>query len=931
MISPVIARACRRLAPPVTCLLIAACAAQPKLNTSGSLPAAATPDHVAAGLSARVGREKAIAAYRDYLARYPDGPEHDRVTRRLADLLVEDAADKRLDAATSLNDAAQLETAARRACAEAIRHYEYLLVKYPDGPDTTELLYQLSRAYQANGRPQQALTVIDRLLAQEPGSSTRLYADTWFRRGELLFGKGAYPEASQSYRVVVDLGASVPAYEQALYKLGWSLFKQEQYAAALPVLFAYLDRKIPPGAAFEVQLLRLTLADQEQVADVLRVISKSFAQLDGVDSVDAFFKRYGSRSYEDHVYLDLAAFYVEQEQVTEAARTWQVLAQRAPLGPEAPRLVMRAISLYRQAGFQQRVTETETLFVQEYGMGSDFWTLHPKQDFPDVLQVLQSSLQELARISHEQAQKNRNASDYRTAEQWYRDYLVAFGDAAGAADMNFQLAELLYENGRYLQAIDEYERTAWSYGDHAHAADAALGALRAGDKVLQHTAAASRSAVAEHATASALRFATTWPEHPAAPGVLAKGGTALLEQQQYQSVLLVSEQILAEAVAAPPALRQAAWSMQAQAYYGLEDYPAAADAYREALQLAGQDDPRRPALQEGLAAATYKQAEQTLTLGDSSTAVTLYRQAAQLAPGSSIGAKAQYDAATALLAEASWTQAIQMLERFRRDYPDDPLQAEAGRKLAYAYDRSGQGSQAAAEYLRLGEDKRQAVALQREALLRAADLYAQAGAFRQAISTRELFLERFPEPATPAIEVMQQLARLEADSGNNNRRLHWLEEIIRLDRAAGAAGTRVPAAEAALDLAENRLDAFLGVQLVNPVQDNLARKLQAMRQALQAFEAAIDYGVAPVTTAATYRIASMYDRLGIALLESERPASLTAAELEEYNLLLAEQAAPFEQQAIEIYTTNARRSGGDQRDPWVEKSVQRLVELQAGR
>ena len=72
-------------------------------------------------------------------------------------------------------------------------------------------------------------------------------------------------------------------------------------------------------------------------------------------------------------------------------------------------------------------------------------------------------------------------------------------------EMNFQLAELLYENGRYPEAIDEYERTAWSYGEHARAAAAALGALRAGDKVLQQAAAAGNPAVAERTTADALR------------------------------------------------------------------------------------------------------------------------------------------------------------------------------------------------------------------------------------------------------------------------------------------------------------------------------------------------------------------------------------------------------------------------------------------
>ena len=920
MTRAVIAKACRKLALAVTCLLMAACAAQYGLEKPGGQSVARMPDHTAAAQSASMGREKAIAAYRDYLARYPDGPEHDRITRRLADLLVEQAADLQL--------AAQV-TAALQSYGEAISYYEDLLNRNPQDPDRTDLLYQLSRAYEESGQSQQALTTIDQLLLQEPESNIRLYADICFRRGELLFGEGAYLEAGQSYQTVVDLGASVPAWEQSLYKLGWSLFKQERYTESLTVLVAILDRKILPGAAPDAQLARLSPADREQVDDVFRVISMSFAQLGGVDSVAAFFRHNGSRSYEEHVYLGLAEFYVEHDQVNEAARAWQALAQRDPLGPKAPRLSARAISLYRQAGFQQRVVEAETVFVQDYGTGSDFWAVHSPQDFPDVLQVLQTSLQELAHITHEQARRTKNATDYRAAEQWYREYLAAFGDAVDAADMNFQLAELLYENGNYRQAIDEYEQTAWSHGDHARAADAALGVQYASEKLLQH-AAADKASVTERATAGALRFVLTYPNHPAAPGLLAQAGTALLELQQYDTALYVSGRVLAEAVSAPPALRQTAWSIQAQAQYEQGNYPAAADAYRESLQLAARDDPRRPALREGLATATYKQAEQTSTRGDKHAAVVLYQQAAQLAPGASIRSKAQYDAATILLAQASWQEAIRMLEQFRRDYPDDPLQAEVTRKLAYAHDRSGHDSEAAAEYLRLGQDRQQTDVLQREALLRAADIYARTGAVRQAISNYELYLERFPEPATDAVDVMQQLADLESDNGNTRRRQHWLEEIIRVDRAAGTARTRVPAAEAALELAEKRLAAFRQVQLVNPVQASLARKLQTMKQALQAFEAAIGYGVAPVTTAATYQIASMYDELGHALLTSERPASLSAEELAEYDLLLAEQAAPFEQQAMEIYTTNAQRSGGDQQDPWIEKSVQRLGELQSG-
>ena len=92
---------------------------------------------------------------------------------------------KQLTALTAGNDSAQLLSAARRSYGEAISHYEYLLKKYPGGPDTTDLLYQLSRAYEESGQSQQALTSIDQLLAQEPASNLRLYADTRGRRRAL--------------------------------------------------------------------------------------------------------------------------------------------------------------------------------------------------------------------------------------------------------------------------------------------------------------------------------------------------------------------------------------------------------------------------------------------------------------------------------------------------------------------------------------------------------------------------------------------------------------------------------------------------------------------------------------------------------------------------------------------------------------------------
>jgi len=925
MTSAAISRPLRALGLCATSLLFLACAAPPAIDMADDpAPNTVPGSAMVANKSTNNTRAQAIGSYRDYLARYPDGPERDRVTRRLADLLLEQGEDPTV-------------------YAEAINYYEYLLGAAPAGAQRTELLYQLSRAYQESGRSQQALASIDQLLLRETDADPRLYADTRFRQGELLFSEGDYLKAASAYRAVVELGPSVSAYESSLYKLGWSLFKQERYREALPPLLTSLDLKLAPVGENTPQAPVLSAASREQVADLYRVICASFAQLDGVDSVDSYFRQVGSRSYQQQVYLELAQWYVERQRISEAARTWLLVAQRDPLGAKAPRLTARAIELYRQAGFQQRRVATQAQFVTDYAMDSAFWRQHAPADFPAVMLLLQSSLQDLARLSHQQARDNADRAAAQTAasqaEQWYRQYLVSFGDTMAATEMNMQLAELLFERGDYHQAADEYERIARSSHDSTLAAEAALGALRAIDLALPDASAAENALLRERATTDALQFLQHYPEHTAAEDILVKTGTALLEQQQYVRALQVGKDAVSYAMPdarsdtlpTSIALQQLGWSLQAQALFAMANYTDATAAYREALLLADQQDERQPALLEGLAVATYRQAGQALTADDPQTALNLYRQAAQLAPTAGIRSKAQYDAATVLLSQASWTEAIAALQQFRAAYPDDPLQPEVTRRLAYALQTSGNEALAANEYLQLGQAQGQDVTVQREALRRAADLFMQAGDTDQAIATRESYLQRFPAPPGTAADVMQELADLESARGNAGRRRHWLQAIVALENDSPGAGTLGLAAPAALELAGYQLADFRELQLVDPVQESLARKIEAMKRALQAFETAIDYGVAKVTTAATYHIATMYDELGSALLSSPRPANLTAEQLAEYELLLANRAAGFEQQAIDLYMINTAGDHDAQRNPWVEKSVQQLKRRQAAR
>jgi tetratricopeptide (TPR) repeat protein len=78
-------------------------------------------------------------------------------------------------------------------------------------------------------------------------------------------------------------------------------------------------------------------------------------------------------------------------------------------------------------------------------------------------------------------------------------------------------------------------------------------------------------------------------------------------------------------------------------------------------------------------------------------------------------------------------------------------------------------------------------------------------------------------------------------------------------------------------------------------------------------------------------MADLYRHLGKSLLDSDRPRGLNADELEQYNVLLEEQAFPFEEKAIGIHEKNVKRASQGTWDAWVEKSYADLAAIKPGR
>ena len=298
----------------------------------------------------------------------------------------------------------------------------------------------------------------------------------------------------------------------------------------------------------------------------------------------------------------------------------------------------------------------------------------------------------------------------------------------------------------------------------------------------------------------------------------------------------------------------------------------------------------------------------------------------QLAPQSSANAAAQYDAAALLIGLKDWPAATRNLEDFRQRYPGHALQAEVGRKLALVYLEQKQWGNAATELERLSASSPDP-AVARDALWQAAELYQKGGNRAAALRTYERYLARNLQPLEPAIEARLRLAEMATEDGNVNRALALMKDILQADQNGGAARTartRFLGATAALALAEPVAKAYAQVALTEPLQRQLKLKKARMEDALKAYALATDYGVADVTTAATYRIATVYHDFSKALMASERPKKLNKLEREQYNVLLEEQAFPFEEKATEIHEANARRAAAGIYDRWVQSSFDAL-------
>lgn len=815
---------------------------------------------------------------------------------------------------------------------EAIALYKKLLFKFPNYDRNDQVLYQLSRAYEEIGQVEEAMKVMSRIVKEYPKS--RYFDEVQFRRGEFFFTRKKFLDSEDAFKSIVEMGAGSSYYELALYKLGWSFYKQELYEEALHRFVGVLDYKIKTGYDFERPK---DISDEKRVEDTYRVVSLAFSNLGGSDAVVEYFNKFGKRSYEVNIYSNLGDYYLDKRRYSDAATTFKAFVKSNPYHKVAPHFDTRVIDIYKKGGFPKLVIDANKEFVVNYGLKSDYWKYFDIKAFPDVVGYVKTSLKELANHYHALYQEKKfeknKPENFQEAMKWYREFLKSFPKELESPAINYQLAELLLENKSFGLAAIEYEHTAYDFPYHEKSPDAGYAAVYAHRENLALVSQEERDRVKREVIRSSLKFSESYPKHEKAALVMGAAVDDIYTMKDYEFAVKSGRKLLNNFPLSDQQIRRNTWLVIAHSLFELANYKEGEEGYSNVLQLTAENDKTRQDVVENLAAAIYKQGEQANKLSDFKTAAEHFLRVAAAAPSSKIRSSADYDGATALMQLKEWERAAEVLLAFRSIYTGHKLQPDVSKKIAYVYKEAGKLALAAAEYERIETETRD-VAERRDALQLAADLYVDAKETDKALQVYRRYVSYFPKPLELALETRNKIANVLKLRNETTVYMDELKFIVAADASAGSERTdrtRYLGATASLVLTEPLFAQFAEIKLVKPFDKNLLKKKTALKTAKDGFEKLLKYEVGDVTSAATYYIAELYFNFNRALVESERPDDLNALELEQYELAIEEQAYPFEEKAIQIHEKNLELLSLGIYGVWIDNSIGKLAKLMPAR
>lgn len=834
--------------------------------------------------------------------------------RRAADLRVE-FVDAQL---AESDDVVSKENELKRELQSASQLYSRLLREYSDYRAADLVLYQLARAYDLSGQDDRAIDSLRRLALEYP-QSKRL-RESSFRAAEMLYLRKRYGEAVEEYRRITEGDSATEYWWLAQYKLAWTYYQLDEYSDSVTTFSKILDEL---NIDTEISSLdeMLVFAPQnkaELVRDAVRGMSKAFSKYAAIKGINNYFAHAeDSEQYQYYypvIYRALADIFTDEKRYTDAASVYEAFASLHPAHVLAQSFSELAIDSYLDGGFKDLAVAGQEQYLLSYGPETPVWQ---DETTPDSHRLrIRSYMNDIATFRHAQAQQLAGDGTGGAKQRFskvadrYLAIITAFPEDQEIQSLLGHYADSLCEAERFNEAALQYGKLAYQYKDSLSAGDSALAQVKSyrqwyeslkRERAPEQNISEAHAQVFEAISLLASRFS----DHPQRSFVLLAAAEDYYELKRFDAVIEICLPLFDDGKWTDEELHTKALGLLADSYFLSNDFSNSETFYTALVPRLGDEDRElKTVAQSRLAISVYRQAELARTEGKARLAAVLFQRSASLSADRSLVSEATYNAAGQLFEVSDWAQSAQVLERFTTEFIEHSMIIDADKMLATAYQKSARPGRAAKVYERLAGRTAASADLRRTAQLTAGNLYISAGLRRDGERVLKAYLLNYPLPLEDAQKTRLLLAELYPI--NSESQFIWLRALIVADEVAGGdnESSQLMAADASFKLAMADVRTANSISLSLPIDKSLPRRRAAMEKAIGSLAKSASFGFSDTTTSANYELGELYRHFASALLESEVPKKLDGDVLEQYMILLEEQAYPFEEKAIAEYESN---------------------------
>jgi cellulose synthase operon protein C len=759
-------------------------------------------------------REAAITRFEEFLARYPDDPRYTPDAMfRLAELYYEKANDDfdgaiaghREEARRALAEGRDPPPEPVKSYAPSIALYQRLITGFPDYRFTHGIYYLLAYCLGEMGQGEEAQVAYATLIERYPDSA--FVPEAWVRLGDWHFDE----VKADSLQRAADAFAKMYAYPEhplharAIYKLGWTYYRMDDFAHAVQAFAKLLDhysavaRKTgeKPGGDVWPEAIQYT------------AVSFADERWGSVAKARAFFAELGGRPYEAEVYARLGDVYFEETKWALAVEAYKAVLETDPLSPDAPKVQAKIVLCWsRDRRFDLEAAEREAL-VAAYSEGTPWWERN-KGD-PEltaaIRELSEKSLLRAASFHHAQAQQYKGegrleaaVAEYRVAAKAYGNYVARFPHSKGAHELAYNWADCLYNALEFEQAARVYAQVRDDPASDRFLAEAAHSAViswegevtrleRAGGlevrKVLRSAdrgdaaappAAEPIPAVYENLVRDSDAFLALLGSDEKAPAVAYKAGEVFYRYGDFEEARCRFEEVVARWPASPVA--QFSANLIIESHLAAKDWAAveAASARLQTLDVARNPE-LNATLQKFKLGGRFQRAMQLMEGKRHEDAAALFLALVAEEPRHEFADKALHNAASCYEGARRFESALKLYERIHAEYPGSALADEALFRVGWNAENTYDFDKAVERYLALVE-KYAASKHRKDALYNAARSLENLQRYEEAAAAFARYARVYPD-ADDAARTQFHAALMYEKTGDWKKEIQALGEFVR--------------------------------------------------------------------------------------------------------------------------------------------------------